>query len=85
MPSSGMLHHVAVVRIEIPPKRWFLQEPHGVPSQKTGFVIVTAMKTSSLTYQYRLQIGLSHLDSRTQKIYLCRFVMTSYLIHHTQT
>jgi hypothetical protein len=27
----------------------FLQEPHGVTSQKTPFFIVTAMKTSNLT------------------------------------
>jgi hypothetical protein len=28
---------------------WFLQEPHGVTSQKTPFFIVTAVKTSNLT------------------------------------
>jgi hypothetical protein len=33
----------------VPRKRRFLQEPHGVTSQKTPFFIVTAMKTSSLT------------------------------------
>jgi hypothetical protein len=27
----------------------FLQEPHGITSQKTPFFIVTAMKTSNLT------------------------------------
>jgi hypothetical protein len=27
-----------------------LQEPHGVTSQKTAFFIVTAVKTSNLTY-----------------------------------
>jgi hypothetical protein len=27
----------------------FLQEPHGVTSQKTAFFIVTAVKTSNLT------------------------------------
>jgi hypothetical protein len=32
-----------------PPKRLFLQEPHGVTSQKTTFFIVIAMKTSNLT------------------------------------
>jgi hypothetical protein len=31
------------------PKRRFLQEPHGVISQKTPFFIVTAVKTSNLT------------------------------------
>jgi hypothetical protein len=30
-------------------KRRFLQEPHGVTSQKTPFFIVTAVKTSNLT------------------------------------
>jgi hypothetical protein len=28
----------------------FLQEPHGVTSQKTPFFIVTAVKTSKLTF-----------------------------------
>jgi hypothetical protein len=28
---------------------WFVQEPHGVKSQKTPFFIVTALKTSNLT------------------------------------
>jgi hypothetical protein len=30
-----------------PPKRRFLQEPHGVTSQKTAFFIVTAVETES--------------------------------------
>jgi hypothetical protein len=30
------------------PKRRFLQEPHGVTTQKTPFFIVTAVKTSNL-------------------------------------
>jgi hypothetical protein len=33
----------------VPPKRQFLQEPHGVTSQKTPFFIVTAVKTSNHT------------------------------------
>jgi hypothetical protein len=32
-----------------PPKRRFLQEPHGVTTQKTPFFIVTAVKTSNPT------------------------------------
>jgi hypothetical protein len=32
----------------VPPKRRFLQEPHGVITQKTPFFIVTAVKTSNL-------------------------------------
>jgi hypothetical protein len=34
---------------QVPPKRRFLQEPHGVTTQKTPFFIVTAVKTSNLT------------------------------------
>jgi hypothetical protein len=33
----------------VSPKRRFLQEPHGVTSQKIPFFIVTAVKTSNLT------------------------------------
>jgi hypothetical protein len=36
-------------RSKVPPKRRFLQEAHGVTSQKTAFFIVTAVKTSNLT------------------------------------
>jgi hypothetical protein len=45
-----MLHRVVLVRTNVLLKRRFLQEPHGVTSQKMGLFIVTAMKTSSLTY-----------------------------------
>jgi hypothetical protein len=34
---------------KVPPKRRFLQEPHGVTYQKTPFFIVTATKTSNHT------------------------------------
>jgi hypothetical protein len=86
IPSSGMLHRVALVRTDVseelsatfirvtkidelgttqaatsnrrtlrqvPPKRRFLQEPHGVTTQKTPFCIVTAVKTSNLTMNQR--------------------------------
>jgi hypothetical protein len=36
----------------VPPKRRFLQGPHGVTSQKTPFFIVTAQKTSNLRRHY---------------------------------
>jgi hypothetical protein len=36
-------------RRQVPPTRRFLQEPHGVTTQKTSFFIVTAVKTSNLT------------------------------------
>jgi hypothetical protein len=47
MPSSGMLHLVALVRTEDPLEP---REPHGVTSQKTTFFIVSAVKVSNLTY-----------------------------------
>jgi hypothetical protein len=49
MMSSGMLRRVAVVRTDVSEKRRFVQEPHGVTSQKTRFFIVTAVKTSNVT------------------------------------
>jgi hypothetical protein len=36
----------------------FLQEPHGVTSQKTPFFIVTAVKTSNLTYEMNRLTGM---------------------------
>jgi hypothetical protein len=36
-------------RRQVPTKRRFLQEPHGVTTQKTPFLIVTAVETSNLT------------------------------------
>jgi hypothetical protein len=36
-------------RVSVPPKRRFLQEPHGVTFQKTAFFTVTVVKTSNLT------------------------------------
>jgi hypothetical protein len=40
MLSSGMLHCVALVRTDIPPKHRFLQEPQGIISKKTAFFII---------------------------------------------
>jgi hypothetical protein len=37
-----------MLRSQVPPKRRFLQEPHGVITQKTPFFMVTAVKTSNL-------------------------------------
>jgi hypothetical protein len=42
------------MRRQIPLKRRFLQEPHGVTTQKTPFFIVTAVKTSNLTSTIRI-------------------------------
>jgi hypothetical protein len=35
-------------KYQVPSKRLFLQEPHGVASQETPFFIVTAVETSNL-------------------------------------
>jgi hypothetical protein len=51
MPSSGMLHHVALVL--------------GVTSQKTAFFIFTAMKAPNLTiYKVGRQVGLVSIAIR---------------------
>jgi hypothetical protein len=44
MPSSGMLCHVALVRTDVSEEHQFLQEPHGVTSQKTAFFIITVLR-----------------------------------------
>jgi hypothetical protein len=40
---------VVTRRLYVPPKRRFLQEPHGVITQKAEFFIVTAEKATNLT------------------------------------
>jgi hypothetical protein len=48
VPSSPIL--VTLMKEALSsPKRQFLQESHGVTSQKTAFFIVTAVKISNLT------------------------------------
>jgi hypothetical protein len=59
MPSSGISHHVALVRTNIPSKCWFLQEPHGITSQKTAFFIFTAVKASNFAYLLILNSSFS--------------------------
>jgi hypothetical protein len=49
MLSSGKLRRVALVRMNIPPKRRFLQEPHTVTSQKTAFFKIKLGKSLLLT------------------------------------
>jgi hypothetical protein len=48
VPSSPILVTLMMEGL-VPPKRRFLQEPHGVTSQKTPFFIVIAVKASNLT------------------------------------
>jgi hypothetical protein len=47
VPSSPILVTLMQEAL-VPPKRLFLQEPHGVTSQKAPFFLVTAVKTSNL-------------------------------------
>jgi hypothetical protein len=48
---------VTLMEAPVPPKRRFLQEPHGVTTQKTPFFIVTAVKTSNLIYRKLIMIN----------------------------
>jgi hypothetical protein len=47
VPGSPILVTL-MMEATVPPKRRFLQEPHGVTSHKTAFFIVTAVKPSTL-------------------------------------
>jgi hypothetical protein len=75
-----MLRRVALVRTDVPQKRRFFQEPHGVTSQKTSFFIVTAVKTSNFIYtnnfwRYKEQEELHGggvKTKQTQWLLLCR-------------
>jgi hypothetical protein len=40
---------------DVPLKRRFLQEPHGVITQKAAFLAVNSMKTSNLATSHQLQ------------------------------
>jgi hypothetical protein len=52
-----MLRRVALVRTDISEERRFLQEQHGITSQKSALFIVTALKTSIL-YTFSLCLYL---------------------------
>jgi hypothetical protein len=60
VPSSPILVILIMDRY-VPPKRRFLQQLHGVTSQKTAFFIVTAVKTSHLTSVLDIVKGISGL------------------------
>jgi hypothetical protein len=74
MVSYGMLRRVALV---VPPKRLFLQEPHGVTSQKIPFFIVTAVKTSNPTEKQFSFIVCEILTAVTMKCSVTWDVMIS--------
>jgi hypothetical protein len=50
--SSSPIFVAAMMEAMRSSKRQFLQEPHGLTTQKTTFFIVTAVKTSHLTEHY---------------------------------
>jgi hypothetical protein len=71
----------------VPPKRRFLQEPHGVTSQKTSFFTVTAVKASNLTITYTRSSSPSfapHVpptsSSSTWKFYLSKSRVMQLLV-----
>jgi hypothetical protein len=45
----------------------FLQEPHGITTQKTPFFIVTAVKTSNLTSFFVFTGGYLTMKNNTNK------------------
>jgi hypothetical protein len=42
------IHVILLMEALLSPKRWLLQQPQGVTSQKTAFFIVSAVKTLDL-------------------------------------
>jgi hypothetical protein len=71
-------------RRHVPPKRRFLQEPHGVTTQKTPFFIVTAVKTSNLPYKEKLCLWYNYINFSSK--YLVLFdskIVTTRLILKT--
>jgi hypothetical protein len=72
------------------PKRRFLQEPHGVTSQKTSFFIVTAVKTSNLTtntVRYDVSTAVTMKKAVFWAVTLCcscknRRLGRTYRLHH---
>jgi hypothetical protein len=89
MAASGILSRVALVRtdvseelsasiIRVPLKRRFLQEPHGVTSQKMPFFIVTTVKTSNLTYNH-LDCGILYHATSHYGSWLSVFQMNMLL------
>jgi hypothetical protein len=73
MLSSGMLQHVALVRTDVRPKRWFLQELHGVTPQKTAIRVCFNHEEKwweKLTLLVPLQRpDYSHLEAETKSFY----------------
>jgi hypothetical protein len=71
-PGASFIRVTRIDELEtaVPPKHRFLQEPHGITSQKTPFFIVTAVKTSNLTSK-----GLLHILTKPVKRLLYALVL----------
>jgi hypothetical protein len=67
--SNWQLKHAAKKRY-FPPKRRFLQEPQGVTSHKTAFFIVTAMKTSNLTFTAHPKVARKQTSTLKREVKL---------------
>jgi hypothetical protein len=46
--SCGSRKKEPTFQKNVPPKRWFLQEPRRITAQETAFFIVTTMNSSNL-------------------------------------
>jgi hypothetical protein len=65
---------------EVSPKRRFLQEPHGVTSQRTAFLIATAVKTSNLTEYITLISSSPSLRHSYYKYYPLMYSSASFSV-----
>jgi hypothetical protein len=52
----------------VPPKRRFLEEPHGVTSKKIAFFIVTALKTSNVTYFVDIYLKINYFKTQVMRL-----------------
>jgi hypothetical protein len=67
VPSSLNLLNLMMEAI-FPSKRQFLQEPYDSTSQKTAFLLVTAVKTSNLTcFTYVFISNFHHIEIQTDE------------------
>jgi hypothetical protein len=57
MLSSGVLHRVALVRPDVPPKRRLLQEPHCVTSRNTAFFLVERFLLANGLHNFRSNVS----------------------------
>jgi hypothetical protein len=78
-------------RLYVPSKHRFLQEPRGLTSQKTGFLIVTAVETSNLSFYSLLTLWgplVSQLTcmilGRSSHVWMITILMTTDVVSRVQ-